>query len=267
MAGKSNKTDSWTSGNPYERFMGRWSILVARKFLEWLAVPPDRRWLDVGCGTGSLTKQILELSQPVDILSIDSSLDFISYAHQTITDPAVRFDVGNVFALDIDSSSIDAVVSGLMLNFVPQHEEAIREMLRVTRPGGAIGIFLWDYAGRMEMLRYFWDAAVELFPAAKKLDEGARFLLCREGALEALVLDSGVQQVEARAIDVPTVFQDFDDYWTPFLGHVGPAPTFVMGLSKQDRSRLQNKLRESLTINDDGTISLVARAWAVKGLA
>ncbi len=267
MAGKSNKSDSWTSGNPYERFMGRWSTLVAREFLAWLAVPLDRRWLDVGCGTGSLTRQILELSRPIEILSIDSSLDFITYARQTITAPPVRFEVGNVFALDIDSSSIDAVGSGLMLNFVPQHEEAIREMWRVTRPGGAIGIFLWDYAGRMEMLRYFWDAAVEIFPAANQLDEGTRFPLCREGVLETLVRQSGVQQVEARAIDVPTVFQDFDDYWTPFLGHVGPAPSFVMSLNKQDRSRLQNKLRESLPIDDDGTIALVARAWAVKGLA
>jgi SAM-dependent methyltransferase len=259
--------DSWMSANPYERFMGRWSTLIAREFLEWLGVPPDRRWLEVGCGTGSLTRQILELSRPKEIISIDPSPDFISFARKTITAPAVRFEVGNVFSLDIDSTSVDVVASGLMLNFVPQHGEAIREMLRVTKPGGTIGIFLWDYAGGMEMLRYFWDAAVELYPAAKQLDEGARFPLCQEGQLESLIRDSGVKQVEAIAIDVPTEFQSFDDYWTPFLGNVGPAPSYVMGLNKQDRSRLKNKLYESLPINDNGTISLVARAWAVKGEA
>ena len=265
MSGKTNMNDSWMSGNPYERFMGRWSTLIAREFLEWLAVPPDRRWVDVGCGTGSLTKQILELSQPKEIISIDSSPDFISYARQMITVPSVRFEVGNVFSLDLDSKSVDVVVSGLMLNFVPQHGEAIREMLRVTKPGGVIGIFLWDYAGGMEMLRYFWDAVVELHPAAKQLDEGARFPLCLEGELESLVTDSGVKQVEAMAIDVPTEFQNFDNYWTPFLAHVGPAPSYVMGLNDQNRERLKNKLLESLPINDDGTISLIARAWAVKG--
>jgi SAM-dependent methyltransferase len=265
MSGKTKMNDSWMSGNPYERFMGRWSTLIAREFLEWLAVPHDRRWLDVGCGTGSLTKQILELNQPQDIIAIDSSLDFISHARQTITDPSVRFEVGNVFSLDIDSKSVDVVASGLMLNFVPQHGEAIREMLRVTKPGGTIGIFLWDYAGSMEMLRYFWDAAVEVDPAAEQFDEGIRFPLCLEGQLESLIRDSGVKQVEAIAIDIPTVFQSFDDYWTPFLGNVGPAPSFVMGLNKQDRYRLKNILRESLPINDDGTISLIARAWAVKG--
>jgi len=259
--------DAWLSGNPYERFMGRWSILIAEKFLDWLSIPPARSWLGVGCGTGSLTKLILETQHPKEIISIDSSSDFISYAQQLITSPSVRFKVGLAQSLDLDSNSMDAVVSGLVLNFVPQPEDAISEMLRVTKPGGKIGIFLWDYADGMQMLRYFWDAAVELDVSAAAFEEGIRFPLCQAGQLESLVLEIGLKQVEATPIEVTTVFQNFDDYWMPFLGNAGPAPGYTMSLKQKDRQKLEDKLRESLPIENNGSISLIARDWAVKGTA
>jgi hypothetical protein len=138
-------------------------------------------------------------------------------------------------------------------------------MLRVTKPGGNIGIFLWDYANGMQMLRYFWDAAMEIDHSAKDLDEGIRFPLCQEGQLESLVREAGLKQVEATAIEVKTVFQNFDDYWQPFLGSVGPAPSFTMGLDPTTRQKLENKLRSSLPMDGYGAITLIARAWAVKG--
>jgi SAM-dependent methyltransferase len=257
--------DSWPSGIAYERFMGRWSTLVAHKFLSWLAAPPARIWLDVGCGTGSLTKLILEEHHPKEIISVDSSGDLISYARRSITDPSVHFKVGMAQSLELDSNSIDVVVSGLVLNFVPQPKAAILEMLRVTKPGGKIGIFLWDYANGMQMLRYFWDAAVQLDNNANEFDEGIRFPLCQEGQLESLIREAGLKQVEATAIEVKTVFQNFDDYWQPFLGNVGPAPNYTMRLNQKDRQKLEDKLRKSLPIDADGSISLIARAWAVKG--
>jgi ubiquinone/menaquinone biosynthesis C-methylase UbiE len=259
--------DSWSSGNPYDNFMGRWSALIAGKFLDWLSVPPDRSWLDVGCGTGSMTRLILETRQPKDIISVDSSSEFISYLRQSMRNPIVRFQEGLAQSLELESDSFDAVVSGLVLNFVPQPEAAIAEMLRVAKPGGHIGIFLWDYADGMEMLRYFWDAAVELDHSAKEFDEGIRFPLCQEGGLEALVQDAGLKQVEATPIEVRTIFQDFDDYWNPFLGNVGPAPGYNMNLTHSERGKLEDKLRQSLPIEHDGSISLLARAWAVKGTA
>jgi len=262
-----NKNDSWSSGNQYEKFMGRWSNLIARKFLAWLAIPPDSSWLDVGCGTGSLTKLILETSQPKKVVSVDSSSEFIIYAQQSITNPIVRFQVGMAQALELESNSVDAVVSGIMLNFVPQPEAAVTEMIRVAKPGGTIGIFLWDYAEGMEMLRYFWDAAVELDSRAKEYDEGIRFPLCREGQLESLVEKSGLKKVEAVPIEVKTKFKNFDDYWMPFLGNVGPAPSYVMSLGEKERQDLKNKLRETLPVEEDGSISLMARVWAVKGKA
>jgi len=262
-----NMNDSWSSGNPYERFMGRWSALVAQKFIEWLAVPPGGSWVDIGCGTGSLTKLILETKEPKEVVAIDSSSEFISHARRSIANPIVRFQVGLAQALELESNSVDAAVSGIMLNFVPEPKTAITEMIRVTKPGGYIGIFLWDYAEGMEMLRYFWDAAVELDGNAKKYDEGIRFPLCQKGQLESLVEETNLKQIEAKAIKVTTLFQNFDDYWLPFLGTVGPAPSYNMSLSRKDRQKLENKLRESLPVADDGSISLMARAWAVKGTA
>jgi SAM-dependent methyltransferase len=259
--------DPWLSGNAYEQFMGRWSTLVAQRFLTWLAIPPARSWLDVGCGTGSLTRLILETYQPKEIISIDPSSDFISHAQRTIMNPSVHFRVGLAESLDLDSSSIDAAVSGLVLNFVPQPKVAMSEMLRVTKPGGKIGIFVWDYAEGMQMLRYFWDAAVELDNTANKFDEGIRFPLCQEGQLESLFQAAGLKQVEATAIEVKTIFQNFDDYWQPFLGNVGPAPGYTMSLSQKDRQKLEDKLQKSLPIDHNGSISLTARAWAVKGTA
>ena len=260
-----NNHDSWASGNQYEEFMGRWSNLVSQKFLSWLAVPFNSIWLDVGCGTGSLTKLILEKYQPKKVISIDSSQEFITHCKQSIIYPNVTFQTGTAEKLEIESNSIDAVVSGIMLNFVPQPEKVISEMKRVTKPGGLIGIFLWDYSKGMEMLRYFWDAAVELDIKAKEYDEGIRFPLCREGELESLLKASGLKEVLAVPVEEKIKFNNFDDYWLPFLGNVGPAPTYTMNLEKRDRQKLENRLREILPIEQDGSISLMIKAWAVKG--
>jgi len=259
--------DSWQSGNSYNLFMGRWSALISQKFLAWLAIPPSQKWLDLGCGPGTVTKLILENHQPSEIIAIDSSSHFISHAQQTIPNPTVQFQVGDAQSLDQPANSIDALVSGLMLNFAPQPETAVSEMIRVTKPGGTIGIFLWDYAEGMEMLRYFWDAAVELDNRAKKFDEGIRFPLCQEGQLEKLVRKAGLKGIEVEAVEVTAVFQNFDDYWQPFLGQVGPAPAYTMNLSQIDRQNLEDKLRHSLPISADGTISLLAKAWAIKATA
>ena len=262
-----NMDDSWLSGMAYERFMGRWSTLVAQEFLPWLAVPVARHWLDVGCGTGALTKLVLKTCHPAQVVAVDSSSEFVLDAQRSITDPRAQFRIGQAEALDFDSSTFDAVVSGLALNFVSQPKAAVSEMMRVAKPDGAVGIFLWDYAEDMQMLRYFWDAAVDLDDEARKFDEGIRFPICQEGQLESLVRTVGLKQVEATAIEIPTFFRDFDAYWQPFLGGVGPAPGYVLSLDQEKRQSLEDRLRRSLPVENDGSISLIARAWAVKGRA
>jgi SAM-dependent methyltransferase len=173
--------------------------------------------------------------------------------------------VGDARALPYKSHSFDRVVSGLVLNLVPEPASAMSEMARVVRRDGAVAIYLWDYAGKMEMMRHCWDAAVELNPKARNLDEGIRFPICKPERLRALFQAAGLKDVEVRAIDVPTAFKDFDDYWRPFLGGQGPAPGYVMSLIESERERLRDTLRARLPIGPDGSIHLMARAWAARG--
>jgi hypothetical protein len=153
-----------------------------------------------------------------------------------------------------------------MLNFVPVPAQAVAEMARVTSQDGTVAVYVWDYAGEMQFLRYFWDAAVATNPAAQALDEGVRFPVCSQESLQQLFSAAGLQAVEVRAIDIPTRFRDFDDYWLPFLGGQGTAPTYTMSLSEEKRAALRDYLRNNLPFASDGSISLIARAWAARGV-
>ncbi len=246
--------------------MGRWSRAVGREFLAWLDAPPGGRWLDVGCGTGALSDAILGVAAPRRLLGVDASPGFVAYARAQVRDPRAHFETGDARALPIESEAFDMVVSGLVLNFVPDPAAMVAEMSRAARPGGLVGVYVWDYASGMELLRRFWDTAVALDPAASELDEGRRFVgICRREPLANLFRDAGLGGVATCSIEVPTVFRDFDDYWTPFLGGQGPAPAYVASLSPTRQAALRERLRADLPIAADGSISLVARAWAAKG--
>jgi SAM-dependent methyltransferase len=257
--------DRWQSGEPYERYVGRWSRLVAREFVDWLDVPIGVRWLDIGCGTGALTGVILERAAPSSVVGVDPSEGFVGHAQSRIDDQRAEFRVGDARELPVADEEADVAVAGLVLNFVPEPEKAVAEVRRALRPGGIAAAYVWDYAERMELMRHFWDAAAELDPDAAELDEGPRFPLCHPEALHALFEAGGLDAVETRAIDVPTVFSNFDDYWSPFLGGQGPAPSYVASLDEPARERLAARLREQLPVGVDGSIALVARAWAVRG--
>lgn len=259
--------DVWASGAAYEPYVGRWSRLVARDFLAWLGIPMGGRWLDVGCGTGALTSVILDAADPAAVVGVDPSDGYVAYARQQVADPRAGFEVGDARALPVERAAFDAVVSGLVLNFIPAQEQqtAVDEMRRAARPGGAVAAYVWDYAGEMQLMRRFWDAAVALDPKAGERDEGRRFPLCQPEPLAALFGGAGLQSVETRAIDVPTVFRDFDDYWSPFLGGQGPAPGYALALSEERRGRLRDRIRAGLPVNPDGSIHLIARTWAVRG--
>ena len=257
--------DVWASGDAYEAYVGRWSRLVAREFLDWLAVPPDSQWLDVGCGTGALSQTILHQAAPHDVLGIDRSAGFIGHGRSQITDQRARFEVGDAQALPVESSQYDVAVSGLMLNFCPQPQQVVTEMARAIRLGGTVGVYVWDYADKMQFMRHFWDAAVTLDPAAAEFDEGPRFPVCRPPALEALFQNAGLSALEVKPIDIATDFRDFDDYWQPFLGGQGAAPGYVMSLSAERRAALRDRLRNTLPFAPDGSIPLIARAWAIRG--
>jgi len=261
-----NTNDNWTAGNLYEGYMGRWSRPVAREFIKWLNIPAGGQWLDVGCGTGALSQTILQLAEPAHIKGIDRSDGFVNFASEHVHDNRVRFEVGDAESLTDDSESFDAVVSGLVLNFIPHPERALAEMMRVTRSGGVVAVYVWDYAVGMQFIRHFFDAAIALDPKASEHDEGPRFPICHPDALSQLFEATGLQEVEVRPIEVPTVFRDFDDYWSPFLAGVGPAPAYAMSLSEDHRNKLREQIRAGLPYNMDGSIPLSGRAWAAWGI-
>jgi SAM-dependent methyltransferase len=258
--------DNWANGELYERYVGRWSRPVAREFLRWLTVPAGGQWLDVGCGTGALSQTILEVSEPEGITALDRSEAFVAFARNQITDDRVRFEVGDAQTLRSDIGPFDAIVSGLVLNFIPQPDLALTAMKRVARKGGVVGAYVWDYADGMQLMRHFWDAAVALDPSVNDLDEVRRFPHSRPEPMEELFQAAGFHPVEVIPIEVPTHFRDFDDYWSPFLGGQGPAPSYAMSLSEEARSELREDIRAGLPIQLDGSIHLKARAWAVKGI-
>jgi SAM-dependent methyltransferase len=255
----------WASGNAYEPYVGRWSRLVAREFVEWLEAARNVSWLDVGCGTGALTETILDVNAPADVQAIDPSPAYIMFGRKRLSDRRATFTVADARWLPQPAESIDVVVSGLALNFIPKPEVALAEMTRVARADGTVAVYVWDYAGQMQLMRYFWDAAVALDPSALAQDEGLRFPICQPVELEALFRDASLEGIESRAIDVPTRFQSFDDYWKPFLGGQGPAPGYAMGLPENRRTALRERIRAALPVAPDGSINLIARAWAVRG--
>ncbi len=257
-------SDVWEQGSPYERYVGRWSRRVAPPFLSWLNIAPGQRWLDVGCGTGALCAAVLDHCAPESVAGVEPSEGFLKTAQDNLAGRAT-FRQGSATAIPFDDASVNVVVSGLVLNFVPDPRAAMSEMARVTASGGTIAAYVWDYAGKMELMRVFWDAAVELDPSAAKLDEGIRFPLCGAEALADLFAGAGLQDVAAKPIDIPTPFADFDDYWQPFLGGQGPAPAYAMSLDDAARTRLRERIRERLQTSSDGSIALTARAWAVRG--
>lgn len=237
---------------------------MAPRFVEWLAVEPRRRWLDVGCGTGALCEAIVRVAAPASVDGVDPSPGFLETAVDRLGG-RVTFHRADASALPIDDDSMDAVVSGLVLNFVPDVDAALAEMTRVAAEGGVVGAYVWDYAERMELMRWFWDAAVEIDPAAAEYDEGRRFPLCTADGLTERFAAAGFGAVETTGIEIPTRFEDFEDYWTPFLGGQGPAPAYLVSLDEEVQRRIRELLRERLPAASDGSISLVARAWAVRG--
>ncbi len=261
----SHPSDVWAIGAAYEPYVGRWSRLVARDFLAWLAVPTHSAWLDVGCGTGALSQTILAAGSPRSVKGIDRSEGFVQYARAQSADARARFEVGDAQALADPSASYDVAVSGLVLNFVPSPEQMVAEMVRVTRPNGSVAVYVWDYADLMQLMRYFWDAAAALDFAAGARDEGRLFPICKPHPLTDLFRSAGLRAVDVRAIDVPTDFANFDAYWTPFLGGQGPAPAYVMSLSEERRVLLRERVRRELPTQSDGSIRLIARAWAARG--
>lgn len=257
-------SDTWEWGDGYEDYIGRWSRRVAPLFLSWLGAPPGQRWLDVGSGTGALCAAIWDHCRPSSVVGVEPSAGFLSTARARLGG-RVTFHQGSATHIPLEDHAVDVVVSGLVLNFVPEQRSALAEMERVAHPGGLVGAYVWDYAGGMQLIRFFWDAAIEVDARAAEMDEGSRFPLCRPEALGHLFASGGLTSVDGTGIEISTPFTSFEEYWRSFLGGQGPAPTYLASLPADQLGRLRDRLRERLPIRSDGSIPLVARAWAVRG--
>ena len=254
----------WQNSDAYEQYVGRWSRQVAPQFLAWLNIPHRQRWLDVGCGTGALCAAIADHCAPAAVIGVEPADGFLEVAIANLGERALFYS-GSAANLPLPSGSVDVVVSGLVLNFVPNIAAALSEMSRVAAHGGTIAAYVWDYADKMELMRYFWDAAIAADLASTAIDEALRFPVCKPQALQTAFQYAGLQKVETAAVTVATDFPSFDAYWQPFLGGQGPAPAYAMSLSEHERQKLRQTLRERLPIKPDGSIHLVARAWLVRG--
>ncbi|HSM08905.1 MAG TPA: class I SAM-dependent methyltransferase [Gemmatimonadota bacterium] len=242
--------------------MGRWSRALARDFVSWLGVSAGRHWLEVGCGTGALTSAILEIGHPASVVATDASPQFVAHASAALQDQRVQFLPASAGRLPGRSGGYDVLASSLVLNFLPDPVAALREMRSLAAEDGLVAACVWDYAGGMQFLRCFWDAAVELDAAARQHDEGSRFPICSPSALETAFREAGFSRVRIEALHVPTRFEDFDDYWTPFLGGPGPAPGYLASLPDEERRELKSRLAATIPSNQDGSIDLTATAWA-----
>ena len=247
--------------------MGRWSRPVAQEFVRWLAMPARRRWLDVGCGTGALTQTVVEVGEARSVVGVDPSAGFVQHARSMSFGTAeVQFLQGDALALPVGSVDFDAVVSGLVLNFVPEPGRMVGEMVRAARPGGTVALYVWDMSGGMELITRFWQAAHEVDPSAATRDESARFReICAPEPLAALFTAAGLSDVAGRPIEVAAVFRDFDDYWTPFLGGQGPASAWLTSLPEERQVAIREALRRRSPAGEDGSVTMSARALGVRG--
>jgi len=249
----------------YERFMGRWSRLLAPAYIAFAGAKDGDRVLDVGTGTGALAATLAANLASSEVTGIDPSEGFISYAKSNAKSGRVRFEVGDAQALRYKDASFDQTMALLVMNFVPDHSKAIGEMRRVTRPRGVVSACVWDYDAGMEMLRFFWDEVVALDPAMAPKDE-RNMKLSRAGQLGELWRQAGLVSVEEKPLVIEQAFASFDDYWAAFLTGAGPAGAYVVSLGDERRRELEARMRKRLLGNRaDGAFVLKARAWCVRG--
>jgi SAM-dependent methyltransferase len=259
--------DRWDEGSTYEGFMGRWSRQLAPRFASWLQVPAGAHWLDIGCGTGAMTDAICRHARPASVLGCDPAEPLIRYARRHTLHRQASFAVAGSGSLPSRAGGYASITCLLALNFFPNPIAGLEEMRALAASGGAVSACVWDYSGRMEFLRCFWDEAVALDSTARELDEGRRFPLCHPDPLSDAFRAVGLHNIRCEPIDITTTFSDFDDYWRPLLGGVGPAPSYVTSLRHDRRDLLEQRLRLVLPRGPGGRISLRARAWAVCGIS
>jgi SAM-dependent methyltransferase len=251
-----------TPAAAYDRFIGRYGRELGRALIAAAGVAPGARAIDVGCGPGPLTTELVGLLGAGQVAAVDPSEPFASACRERL--PGVRVEIAGAEALPFADGSFDHALAQLVVNFMTDPPAGVREMRRVTRGGGTVAAAIWDYAGQMTLLRRFWDAAVALDPSAADRDEGRSMPFCRPAELGDLWSAAGLGDVEVSPAEVAASYDGFEDLWQPLEQGVGPAGAYAASLAPEQRAALAAELRRRLGAGD-GPFRLTARAWLVTG--
>jgi SAM-dependent methyltransferase len=263
-------TDLWTDGVSYESYTGRWSRLIADKFIDWLEVKQAgvERCIDMGSGTGALSEALLANAVCLSLTCVDRSPAYLSFAKQRLQSSGVEFVTGDVQNTSLPTGVYSLVVSGLVANFVDSPEKMLREMRRLGRSGSILGLYIWDFADGMEPIRKFWDAAHKCqAPNVGDYDAAIRFPICQRDNLLSCVREAGWLEAKVIPIEINAQFKNFDDYWAPFLSGQGTGPAFAVSLSNDMREKVRKTLMCLVTDSPNEPFILRTRAWAAKGIA
>ena len=253
----------FTDGEAYERMMGRWSRLVAEAFLDWLNAPKNLRWLDVGCGNGAFTEELIAHCAPSAVTAIDPSDDQLAYARRRR--PEVRmtdFRVGDAQNLPFADCSFDVAAMALVISFLPDPGRAAAEMARVVRPGGWVASYMWDTLGGGAPVHPLYLAMESMGMTSVRPPNPAA---SGRDAMQGLWKNAGLELVETRVISIQTVYADFDDFWNSNTVPIGPQGKIIAGMSTSAREELRTRLRDHLPVSSTGRIAHEAFANAVKG--
>ena len=245
----------------YERAMGRWSRAVAPVFLQWLAPHASARWLDVGCGTGIFAHTLLELCSPTAVVGVDAAAAQIAQASRGPSAGRASFEVADARKLPFAKASFDIVASALVLNFIPERSQALAEMRRVARAGGAVAAYVWDFAEELSpsgpLRRAIRRFGVQVPPIPGTAES-------RLEVLRALFQEAGLERIETRIIDVCLAYKDFADFWHAHTPSYAPTTKIIASMSERNRARLMRTVRGQLPTAPGGAIEYFARANAIK---
>jgi ubiquinone/menaquinone biosynthesis C-methylase UbiE len=266
---KGESPTSYSNPAAYERFMGRWSARLSPLFTQFAGLYAGQHILDVGCGTGSLSRHLLDSSASTRVVGVDPTEDYVSFARQEVASSRARFDVGLAESLPFPDETFDAALALLVLQDVSDTARTAREMLRVTRQGGSVAACVWDFRDGMPMFALFWQAAETVAPEAvarRRAERAATPLGLQE--LADLWTRAGLAAVRTAALELTQEFASFDDYWRPYLEGATPTCQFAATIDRDTRGALTATLRRMIPdVRSDGSFSLPARAFAVTGLA
>lgn len=263
--GLSITMEKWDNTSGYEMYVGRWSKLISQDFVDWLSPQSKLKWLEIGCGTGALTKVIIEKCSPAYLLAIDNSDHYLVKAMENVFSNNVTFLNADLSSYPLNEE-FHNVTSGLVLNFVPRIEELLRCTMNNLKCGGQMSSFVWDYGGHYQPMRHFWEAAKEITSSAEAFDAGGKFNICTKENLIQLFRRLDLSDIQFTTMERIATFHNFNDYWLPIASAQGSVTEFMSTLTDAGKDTLKESIKRRLPISSNGEIKLIISALAVKGL-